>query len=68
MTQFVEGKRHFYEAEMKERERTAGDPGHTAVPDDSGPQGGQIGTIPRARRGAGAGGMAAASRRSPGPS
>lgn len=37
--QFVEGKRHFYEAEMKERERTRGHPGHTAVPDDSGPQG-----------------------------
>jgi len=24
---------------MKERERTPGDPHHTAVPDDSGPQG-----------------------------
>ena len=37
--QLVEGKRHLYEAEMKERERSAGDPHHTAVPDDSGPQG-----------------------------
>ena len=37
--QLVDGKRHLYEAEMKERERTAGDPHHTAVPDDSGPQG-----------------------------
>jgi hypothetical protein len=37
--QLVEGKRHLYEAEMKERERTPGDPHHTAVPDDSGPQG-----------------------------
>jgi hypothetical protein len=37
--QLVGGKRHFYEAEMKERERSAGDPHHTAVPDDSGPQG-----------------------------
>lgn len=37
--QLVEGKRHLFEAEMKERERTAGDPHHTAVPDDSGPQG-----------------------------
>ncbi len=38
--QLVEGKRHLFEAEMKERERTPGDPHHTAVPDDSGPQGG----------------------------
>ncbi len=37
--QLVEGKRHLFEAEMKERERTSGDPHHTAVPDDSGPQG-----------------------------
>ena len=37
--QLAEGRRHVYEAEMKERERTAGSPGHTAVPDDSGPQG-----------------------------
>jgi hypothetical protein len=37
--QLVDGKRHLYEAEMKERERTPGDPHHTAVPDDSGPQG-----------------------------
>jgi len=39
--QLVEGRRHLYEAEMKERERSAGDPHHTAVPDDSGPQGGR---------------------------
>jgi hypothetical protein len=37
--QLVDGKRHLYEAEMKEAERSAGDPHHTAVPDDSGPQG-----------------------------
>jgi hypothetical protein len=37
--QLVEGKRHLYEAEMKERERTPGEPHHTAVPNDSGPQG-----------------------------
>ena len=37
--QLVDGRRHLFEAEMKERERTAGDPRHTAVPDDSGPQG-----------------------------
>ena len=37
--QLVAGRRHLYEAEMKERERTAGSPHHTAVPDDSGPQG-----------------------------
>ena len=37
--QLAEGKRHLYEAEMKERERSAGDRNHTAVPDDSGPQG-----------------------------
>ena len=37
--ELVDGRRHLYEAEMKERERTPGDPHHTAVPDDSGPQG-----------------------------
>ena len=37
--ELVGGKRHLYEAEMKERERSPGDPRHTAVPDDSGPQG-----------------------------
>ena len=37
--QLVDGRRHLYEAEMKERERTSGDAHHTAVPDDSGPQG-----------------------------
>ena len=41
--QLVGGRRHLYEAEMKERERTAGDPHHTAVPDDSGPQGSSSG-------------------------
>jgi hypothetical protein len=38
--QLVEGRRHLFEAEMKERERTAGDAHHTAVPEDHGPQGG----------------------------
>jgi hypothetical protein len=38
-TQLVEGRRHVYEAEMKERERTRGHPDHLAVPEDSGPQG-----------------------------
>jgi hypothetical protein len=37
--ELVDGRRHLFEAEMKERERTAGDAHHTAVPDDSGPQG-----------------------------
>jgi hypothetical protein len=37
--QLVDGRRHLYEAEMKERERSAGDAHHTSVPDDSGPQG-----------------------------
>jgi hypothetical protein len=37
--QLVGGRRHIYEAEMKERERTRGERRHTAVPDDSGPQG-----------------------------
>jgi hypothetical protein len=37
--QLVDGRRHLYESEMKERERTPGDPHHTAVPDDSGQQG-----------------------------
>jgi hypothetical protein len=37
--QLAEGRRHVFEAEMKERERTRGHPDHTAVPDDSGPQG-----------------------------
>ena len=39
--QLVGGRRHLFEAEMKEDERTAGDPHHTATPDDSGPQGGR---------------------------
>ena len=37
--QLVGGRRHLFEAEMKERERTDGEPDHTAVPDDSGTQG-----------------------------
>ena len=37
--QLVDGRRHLYEAEMKERERTPEHPRHLPVPDDSGPQG-----------------------------
>ncbi len=37
--QLVGGRRHLFEAEMKEDRRTHGAPHHTAVPDDSGPQG-----------------------------
>jgi hypothetical protein len=37
--QLIGGRRHVFEAEMKERERTRGHPDHTAVPDDGGPQG-----------------------------
>lgn len=37
--ELVQGRRHLYEAEMKEDRRTHGRAGHTAVPDDSGPQG-----------------------------
>jgi hypothetical protein len=37
--ELVDGRRHLYEAEMKERERTPGSPRHTAVPADDGPQG-----------------------------
>lgn len=37
--QLVGGRRHLYEAEMKERERTPGHPRHAAVPEDGGPQG-----------------------------
>ena len=37
--ELVQGRRHLYEAEMKEDRRTGGRQGHTAVPDDSGPQG-----------------------------
>ncbi len=32
--ELIEGKRHVYEAEMKERERTRGHPDHEPVPDD----------------------------------
>jgi hypothetical protein len=39
----VDGRRHLYEAEMKESERSRGDGHHTAVPDDSGPQGARDG-------------------------
>ena len=36
--QLVRGRRHLFEAEMKEDRRTAGHPAHTAVPVDGGPQ------------------------------
>ncbi len=42
--ELVGGRRHLYEAEMKEARRTHGAPGHTAVPDDTGPQGGNLPT------------------------
>lgn len=35
----ADGRRHLYEARMKEDRRTAGERHHEAVPDDSGPQG-----------------------------
>ncbi|GAA2150676.1 hypothetical protein GCM10009844_31900 [Nocardioides koreensis] len=38
--QLVGGRRHLFEAEMKEDRRTHGAPHHASVPDDSGPQGG----------------------------
>ena len=34
----VEGRRHLFEAEMKEDRRTDGERYHEPVPDDSGPQ------------------------------
>jgi hypothetical protein len=37
--ELVGGRKHIYEAEMKERERTRGHPDHEPVPDDPGPQG-----------------------------
>lgn len=37
--QLVEGRRHLFEAEMKEDRRTPGARHHEAVPDDDGPQG-----------------------------
>lgn len=37
--QLAAGRRHLYEARMKEDRRTAGARHHEAVPDDSGPQG-----------------------------
>ena len=36
--ELVGGRRHLYEAEMKEDRRTHGAPGHEAVPDDGGTQ------------------------------
>jgi len=36
--ELVGGRRHLFEAEMKEDRRSAGDAGHEAVPDDGGPQ------------------------------
>jgi hypothetical protein len=38
--ELVGGRRHLFEAEMKEDRRTVGHPDHTAVPDDTGRQGG----------------------------
>ncbi|MEH1056544.1 hypothetical protein V6U89_15180 [Micromonospora sp. CPCC 206171] len=37
--QLVDGRRHLYEAEMKERRRTRGRPGHEARPAEPGPPG-----------------------------
>ncbi|MDP3894168.1 hypothetical protein [Nocardioides sp.] len=37
--QLADGRRHLFEAEMKEDRRTQGHPDHTARPDDPGPQG-----------------------------
>ena len=37
--ELVQGRRHLYEAEMKEERRSHSLEGHSAVPDDSGPQG-----------------------------
>lgn len=37
--QLVQGRRHLFEAEMKEERRTHARRGHAAIPDDSGPQG-----------------------------
>jgi hypothetical protein len=37
--ELVRGRRHLYEAEMKEDRRTHGHPDHSAVPDDGGTQG-----------------------------
>jgi hypothetical protein len=37
--QLAGGRRHLFEAEMKESERSAGREHHDAVPDDGGPQG-----------------------------
>lgn len=36
--ELVDGRRHLFEAEMKEDRRTHGDPAHTAAPVDGGPQ------------------------------
>jgi hypothetical protein len=36
--ELVGGRRHIFEAETKERERTRGEPDHEAVPDDGGAQ------------------------------
>ena len=37
--ELVGGRRHLYEAQMKEDRRTPGEAHHEATPDDSGPQG-----------------------------
>lgn len=36
--ELAQGRRHLFEAEMKEDRRTHGDPAHAAVPDDGGRQ------------------------------
>ena len=38
--ELVGGRRHLFEAEMKEDRRTHGDPAHTARPDDASSQAG----------------------------
>ncbi|MFC4785117.1 hypothetical protein ACT8ZV_11605 [Nocardioides sp. MAHUQ-72] len=42
--ELVGGRRHLFEAEMKEDRRTHGAPHHTATPDDSGTQGAKQGS------------------------
>ena len=42
--ELAHGRRHLFEAEMKEDRRTPGAPKQEAVPDDSGPQGAETGT------------------------
>lgn len=42
--ELADGRRHIFEASMKEDRRTQGRPHHKAVPDDSGPQGSDQGS------------------------